>query len=56
MKPVMFLFPLILIVGSYLAYRLKFKISKETYDRIIKKLRECGQLHLNIENKKDKNG
>jgi len=48
-KLVMFLIPLIFIVSGYLVYRFKFKINKETYDKIISELHERGELNLNDE-------
>lgn len=44
LKLIMLLIPLVLIVAGYIVYKLKFKINKETYDKIIKDLRERGEL------------
>ncbi len=48
-KLVMLLIPLIFIVSGYIVYRFKFKINKETYDRIISELNERGELNLSGE-------
>ena len=48
-KLVMLLIPIIFIVLGYLVYRFKFKINKETYDKIISDLHARGELNLNGE-------
>jgi melibiose permease/lactose/raffinose/galactose permease len=50
-KLVMLLIPIIFIVAGYLVYRFKFKINKETYDRIIGDLHARGELNLDGEAK-----
>lgn len=45
-KLVMLLIPIIFIVSGYLVYRFKFKINKETYDKIISELHARGELNL----------
>ena len=52
-KLVMLLIPLIFIVSGYLVYRFKFKINKETYDKIIGELNERGELNLDGEFKSE---
>lgn len=49
LKLVMLLIPLIFIVAGYLVYRFKFKINKETYDKILSELRARGELNLDGE-------
>lgn len=46
MKTAMLIFPLIMIVVSYLIYRFKYKIDKEMYEKIIGDLKERGELNL----------
>ncbi len=48
-KLVMLVLPLIFIVAGYLIYRSKYKIDKETYDKIVAELHERGDLHLDKE-------
>ena len=44
MKLAMFVLPLLCIIAGYLVYRLKFKIDKEFYDKIITDLTERGDI------------
>lgn len=48
-KLVMLVLPLISIVAGYLIYRSKYKIDKETYDKIVAELHERGDLQLDKE-------
>ncbi len=48
-KLVMLVLPLIFIVAGYLIYRSKYKIDKETYDKIVAELHERGDLQLDKE-------
>ena len=48
-KLVMILVPVIFIVSGYLVYRFKFKIDKETYDKIVGELQVRGELNLDGE-------
>ena len=48
-KLMMLLIPILFIVSGYLVYRFKFKINKETYDRIIGELHARGELNLDGE-------
>ncbi|MDD3401477.1 MAG: glycoside-pentoside-hexuronide (GPH):cation symporter [Eubacteriales bacterium] len=43
-KLVMLVIPLVFIVAGYLVFRAKFRINKETYDKIVADLRERGDL------------
>jgi len=44
MKAAMLLFPLLCIVGSYIIYRMKYKIDSKFYAQILADLRERGEL------------
>ncbi len=46
MKAAMLLFPLITIVAGYIVYRLKYRIDKKMYDRIVAELGRRGDLLL----------
>ena len=46
MKLAMLIFPLVSIVAGYIVYRLKFKIDKEAYDRIVAELGARGDFKL----------
>lgn len=46
MKLAMLILPLILIVAGYIVYRLKFKIDKEMFDRIVSDLGQRGDLNI----------
>ena len=48
-KLVMLALPLLFIVCGYLIYRLKFKINKDMYDKIVSDLSERGELNLEQE-------
>ncbi len=48
-KLVMIVVPILFIITGYLVYRFKFKIDKETYDKIIGELRDRGELNLDAE-------
>ncbi|MEA4895885.1 MAG: glycoside-pentoside-hexuronide (GPH):cation symporter [Oscillospiraceae bacterium] len=48
MKLAMLILPLISIVAGYIVYRLKYKIDKEMFDKIIAELGERGDLNLSI--------
>jgi melibiose permease/lactose/raffinose/galactose permease len=45
MKMAMLILPLIFIVAGYIIYRVKFKIDKEMFDRIVSELAERGDFH-----------
>lgn len=45
MKIAMLIFPLISIAAGYIVYRLKFKIDKEMFDKIVSELAERGDLN-----------
>lgn len=45
MKLSMLILPLIIIVAGYVVYRLKFKIDKETFDKIVSDLTERGDFN-----------
>lgn len=49
LKLVMLLIPLVLIVAGYIVYRAKFKINKETYDKIISDLEARGEINAEAE-------
>ena len=51
MKLAMLIFPLISIVAGYIVYRLKFKIDKEMFDKIVSELGERGDLLLTEKDK-----
>lgn len=51
MKLAMLIFPLISIVAGYIVYRLKFKIDKEMFDKIVSELGERGDLNLSEKEK-----
>lgn len=44
MKSAMLLLPLLFIAAGYIVYRLKYKIDKEMYDKILSDLRERGEI------------
>lgn len=46
MKLSMLIFPLIIIVAGYIVYRLKFKIDKKMFDKIVSDLTERGDLNM----------
>lgn len=46
MKLAMLILPLILILAGYIVYRLKFKINKETFDKIVADLEKRGDLNV----------
>ena len=48
-KLVMLIVPVIVIVAGYIVYKVKFKINKETYDKIIKDLEDRGELSADAE-------
>ncbi|MFB0920721.1 MAG: glycoside-pentoside-hexuronide (GPH):cation symporter [Oscillospiraceae bacterium] len=51
MKLAMLILPLISIVAGYIVYRLKFKIDKEMFDKIVAELGERGDLNLSVKEK-----
>lgn len=46
MKLAMLILPLVLIVAGYIVYRLKFKIDKKTFDKIVSDLAKRGDLNM----------
>jgi melibiose permease/lactose/raffinose/galactose permease len=44
MKVAMLVLPLLFIAAGYVVYRLKYKIDKEMYDKILFDLRERGEI------------
>lgn len=46
MKLSMLIFPLIIIVAGYIVYRLKYRIDKEMFEKIVSDLAERGDLNL----------
>jgi len=48
MKSAMLLFPLLCYAGSYIIYRMKFKIDDKLYTQILSELRERGELKKDV--------
>lgn len=53
MKVAMLILPLISIAAGYVVYRLKFKIDKEMFDKIVKELAERGDIEADTAEKND---